>query len=237
MNSAATGSPRRRRSRRGSGEELRPQIMSATKRLLASSGDADAVSIRAVADAVGVTAPAIYLHFNDKSELINAVVVDVFGKLDEAMTAAAAGLESPLERLRAYGRAYVDFAVAHPEHYRIATMEPSVPPDPDRPNSAVDDVLASSAFSHIHATVVACMAEGVFAEDDPMPVALDLWAAAHGIASLLITKPHLPWGLVHDAADRVLCTAVLGHMALDLVDGHPTPTAILAWLRGQQEHR
>ena len=39
-----------------------------------------------------------------------------------------------------------------------------------------------------------CMAAGIFAEGDPMPVTLQLWAAAHGIASLMIAKPFLPWG-------------------------------------------
>ena len=59
------------------------------------AGDADAVSIRAVADAVGVTPPSIYLHFADKDELIEAVVADVFAELDAAMLAAAESARTP----------------------------------------------------------------------------------------------------------------------------------------------
>src|SRR5438309_1238072 len=112
----------RRRASRGSGEQLRAEIVTATKDLLARSGDLDSVSIRAVADAVGVTSPSIYLHFADKDELIEAVVGDVFAELDAAMLAAAKAEEKPLDRLCAYGVAYVQFALDHPEHYRIATM-------------------------------------------------------------------------------------------------------------------
>ncbi len=105
---------RRRRASRGSGEQLREEIIAATKDLLAESASSDAVSIRAVADAVGVTSPSIYLHFADKDALIEAVVADVFAELDAAMVAAGNAVELPLAKLRAYGLAYVKFAVAHP---------------------------------------------------------------------------------------------------------------------------
>ena len=75
MTSTAVKKPRRRASR-GAGEQLRGEIVTAAKQLLADSASADAVSIRAVADAVGVTPPSIYLHFADKDALLAAVVVD-----------------------------------------------------------------------------------------------------------------------------------------------------------------
>ena len=108
------GMKKRRRASRGSGEDLRAEIVTAAKALLAKSASADAMSIRAVADAVGVTAPSIYLHFTDKDDLLNAVVSDVFTELDAAMLAAADGLTAPMERLRAFGLAYVRFAITHP---------------------------------------------------------------------------------------------------------------------------
>jgi AcrR family transcriptional regulator len=220
---------RRRRASRGSGEQLHAEIVAAAKQLLAESGDVDGVSIRAVADAVGVTPPSIYLHFADKNELIAAVVVDVFTELDATMLAAGAQESSPLGRLRAYGLAYVRFAVAHPEHYRVATMDPCV-----KPQSALDEVLASSAFTHFSATVQECIDAGIFVGDDPLPITLDLWSAAHGIASLIVAKPYLPWGDVEVIADRVLCAAALGHAAAALVGEQPTPEAITAWLGAQK---
>jgi AcrR family transcriptional regulator len=197
--------------------------VAAAKELLARSANADAMSIRAVAEAVGVTAPSIYLHFADKDDLLSAVVVDVFSELDAAMLAAADGLSMPLERLRAFGMAYVRFAISHPEHYRIALLDPC-----PRPN--VDEVLATSAFEHFNETVKRCMDAGIFASGEPLPITLELWAAAHGIASLMITKPFLPWGDVEQVADRVLCAAALGHASADLIGGDVTPARVTDWL-------
>jgi AcrR family transcriptional regulator len=214
---------RRQRSQRGDGEQLHAEIVAAAKELLAAASSIDEVSIRAVADAVGVTPPSIYLHFADKNELVAAVVVDVFSELDAAMGEAAATENSPMARLRAHGLAYVRFAVEHPEHYRLAAMDPCPRPD-------VDEVLASSAFVHFNATVVECMEAGIFAPGEPLPVTLDLWAAAHGIASLIIAKPFLPWGDIDEAADRVLCAAALGHAARALVGEPVTPDRVTDWV-------
>ena len=224
---SAPTTSRRRRSQRGNGEQLRAEIIAAAKRLLATAANADEVSIRAVADAVGVTAPSIYLHFADKNELLGAVVSDVFTTLDTAMLEAGAAVDTPMARLRAFGLAYVRFAVAHPEHYRIATMDPC-------PMPFVDEVMASSAFVHFNDTVIECIDSGIFPPGDPLPVTLDLWAAAHGIASLMITKPFLPWGDVDEVADRALCAAALGHAARALIGDAPTPDQVTAWLEAQR---
>jgi AcrR family transcriptional regulator len=187
-----------------------------------------------VADAVGVTPPSIYLHFADKDALIEAVVSDVFAELDKAMVTAGEAVEHPLEKLRAYGLAYVRFAVEHPEHYRVATMERC--PTEGQPNQ-LDSVLADAAFVHFMATVRGCMEAGVFTPGDPLPITLQLWAAAHGIASLMIAKPYLPWGDVEAAADPVLCAAALGRATADLLGGRPSPTETLDWLSTQRTAR
>jgi len=189
----------------------------------------DDVSIRAVAEAVGVTPPSIYLHFADKNDLLNAVVIDVFGELDKAMVAAGEPEPTPLGRLRAYGRAYVRFAVTHPEHYRIAAMEPCI----DGVNE-VDETLASSAFAHMNSTVDDCIADGTF-EGDPIQITFELWAVAHGVASLLVAKPYLPWGDIDDFTDRVLCAAALGKAASTLIPDHE-PETITNWLDQQRKH-
>jgi len=225
----------RRRASRGSGEQLRAEIVAATKDLLAAGSSVEAVSIRAVADAVGVTSPSIYLHFADKDALIEAVVADVFHALDAAMVAAAADQEKPLDKLCAFGLAYVQFALDHPEHYRIATMSRL---GLHGEAGDIDHVLADGAFTHLLETVQACMDAGIFAEGDPLPVALHMWAAAHGIASLMITKPFLPWGEDQLAtANGVLRAAALGHAVNDLMGGNMTPGDIEAWVTRQRRRR
>src|SRR5262245_11025165 len=86
---------RRVRSRRGEGETLRDDVLAAAERLLVASGSEDAVSIRAVAAAVGVSPAAIYLHFPDKDALMTAVCGRVFAQFDAALEAAAAGAADP----------------------------------------------------------------------------------------------------------------------------------------------
>jgi AcrR family transcriptional regulator len=222
---------RRKRASRGSGEQLRAEIVAATKDLLAESANSDAVSIRMVADAVGVTPPSIYLHFADKDALIEAVVSDVFAELDAAMLAAGEAVDHPLEKLRAYGLAYVKFAVEHPEHYRLATMERcGVSGGPGH----LDEIMADAAFVHFMGTVQGCMDVGIFAPADPVQVSMQLWAAAHGIASLMIAKPFLPWGDVEAAADPVLCAAALGRATADLLGGSPSPQRVATWLSTQR---
>src|SRR6202049_1769305 len=131
---------RRRRAPRGSGEQLRDEILDATTDLLLETGHAKAVSIRSVAQRVGVTPPSIYLHFSDKDALLDAVCARYFEKLDEQMQRVSAGHSSTLDVLRAQGLAYVRFALQTPELYRIATMGEG------RAGSDVDVSLASSAF-------------------------------------------------------------------------------------------
>jgi AcrR family transcriptional regulator len=210
---------------------LRAEIVAATKKLLAAAGNSEAVSIRAVADAVGVTSPSIYLHFADKDELIEAVVADVFAELDEAMTTAAGKVEKPLEKLCAYGLAYVQFALEHPEHYRIATM---CELGKTAEAGHIDRVLADAAFAHLMATVVACQEAGVFAKGDPLPITLELWAAAHGIASLMIAKPFLPWGDKLATANDAVRAAALGHAVNDLLGGDMKPAEVEDWLSRQR---
>jgi len=199
-------SQRRRRNTRGTGERLREEIIAAARTLLAERGRVEDVSVRAVAEAVGVTTPSIYLHFEDKDALMTAVVLDVFRELDGPMMAAAEGETDPLMRLRAYGLAYVRFAVEHPEHYRLATMDPA-----PSPRKELDEMLRNAAFAHLFEAVEACVDNGTFVGDDPLAITFDLWATAHGVASLLIAKPHLPWGDQEAFTDRVLCAAALGH--------------------------
>lgn len=214
---------RRPRSPRGSGAALRSEILAAAAELLNRTGNADAVSIRSVGEQVGVSAPAIYRHFADKEELIDAVVAQVFEDLAAAMRAAIDPNDSPTIRMRDLGLAYIRFALDYPEQYRLAT-------EPAPTHGAVDTVLTSGAFHIFAETAHEAMAAGLIDEGDPMPLVLDLWAAAHGIASLLLAKPFLPWGDPMTAAARVLDAACAGHVVSELVGPEASPEEFSEWL-------
>lgn len=224
---------KRRRAPRGSGEQLRDEILDATTDLLLETGNAKAVSIRSVAQRVGVTPPSIYLHFADKDALLDAVCVRYFEKLDEEMQGLAADAPSAIEVLRAQGLAYIRFAVKTPELYRIATMGEG------RPGSDVDMMLNTSAFVHLRNSVETLMAEGVFPPGDPVALALQLWTVAHGVAAMLISRPYLPWGDAEEFADRVLRAVVVGEIVSGAVDPKTDPQETVSMLKGllNEQHR
>ncbi len=216
------GPPKRRRAPRGSGEHLREEILDATTELLMEAGYAKAVSMRAVAQRVGVTSPSIYLHFADKDALLDAVCARYFERLDAVMQKVAREQPSTLDRLRAQGLAYVRFAVQNPELYRIATMGEG------RPGSDVDGTLNSSAFVHMRTTIESLMEEDVYPRRDSTVAALELWTVAHGVAALLVSRPYLPFGDVKAFADRVLRSACCGQIMTGMMEVDVPPHEAVA---------
>lgn len=224
---------KRRRAPRGSGEQLREEILDAATELLLETGHAKAVSIRSVAQRVGVTPPSIYLHFADKDALLDAVCARYFEKLDEEMQRVAVNQPSTVDVLRAQGLAYVRFARKTPELYRIATMGES------RPGSDVDVALNSSAFVHMRHSVEALIAEGIYPRGDATTLALELWTVAHGLAAQMISRPYLPWGDAEEFADRVMSAVCVGHIVSGAVDPDIPPREGIAMLKGMldgQQH-
>ena len=183
----------RQRARRGEGDRLRGEILAAAEDLLVETADESAVSIRAIAERVGVTAPSIYRHFADKDTLILYVVESVFGRLDAALEAAAAGAADPFDEIMRKGRAYVEFGLAHPEHYRVLFMckdERKRDHDLDGPA-----VAGAAAFDHLQDTVQRVLALAVAGVERPDPFAMTcaIWSGVHGITSLRISMPYFPW--------------------------------------------
>lgn len=206
MTTRQEASPRRTRARRGEGEKLREQILDVASRLLVETGDEDAVSIRAVAEAVGVTPPSIYLHFADKTELIFAICERYFDELDRMSEAAAGASDDAIESMILRGRAYIRFGLENPEPYRVIFMrKPTDTPLPWQ----YEKIVTSSAFGHLVQAVTAAIASGRL-EGDPMLVSISLWASVHGITSLLISKPGFPWPEIDAMIDEVLHRALFG---------------------------
>ena len=192
--------PARTRARRGEGERLREEILDVAEDLLVSTGDENAVSIRAIAQRVGVTPPSIYLHFADKESLLWAVCEREFGIFDAVLQAAGATTDDPLEALRRRGEAYARFGLEHPEAYRLMFMGRAK--EADRHADTIDK-SGGPAFTHqVEAVQAAIDAGALRADTDPLRAAIFLWAGMHGITSLLISLASFPWPererLLHD---------------------------------------
>ena len=195
---------RRRRARKGEGDLLRDQIMAATADLLLASGSVEDVSIRGVADAVGVTPPSIYRHFADKNELVYAVcLVSYSGLADDIEAAKVAG--NPIATLEAQARAYVHYGIEHPEHYRLMFMTH----EDQAPEDMFEEMTSpGSAFALLLETVEAVIDAGLIRPDlaalGGPAVGIHLWSIVHGITSLHIAKPSLPGTDIDSFVDQQL---------------------------------
>ena len=163
------------------------------------TGRADAVSIRAIADAVGVTPPSIYLHFPDKEALILAVCERHFETFDAVIEHAGASTDDPVESLRRRGRAYVRFGLDNPEPYRILFMTPA-------DGAHQPDAFAGAgarAFKHLVDAVQRAIDAGAYRRVDPLLAATGVWMAVHGVTSALISMPGFPWPDVEALVDHI----------------------------------
>lgn len=199
---------RRSRARRGEGSRLREDILSAAEDLLLASGDTTSLSIRAIATAVGVTPPSIYLHFADRNELIFAVCDRRWRELEARLDQAASQSSDPVDRVIRRGRAYVEFGLSHPEHYRVLLMSK----DTEVPERYADQALLTKrlAFEPLIADLKAAMDTGDISLTDPFELCLVLFSAVHGLTSLLVTKPAFGWPPRDQLVDRLVSTLLLG---------------------------
>jgi len=176
------------------------------------TSDEAAVSIRAIADAAGVTPPSIYMHFADKDELVFAVCQLEFAELGRRMADAAQGSADPVEALKSRGRAYIAFGAEHPAQYRILLMSKR---ELTREDFEAGTLPGMEAFGQVVQAVQACMDAGAFVEGDAFVVAMGLWAVVHGVTSLLVIVPGFPLFDADVLVDHVLDVQARGLTARD----------------------
>lgn len=202
----------RKRLPKGQGWQLRQQIIDTAMDLILSSGEARAPSARELTRALGITAPSLYRHFSSTDELADALCARYFEQLGEELQRATLNIPTALERLHVLGLAYVRYAAENPLLYRFATASPP------RLGAESDEILSSSAFLHLREVVQQLVDEERFPRGNTLRSALQLWATTHGVASLLVTRPHLPWGEQESFASRTLRAAYLGHVMTQVSD-------------------
>ncbi len=190
------------RRRRGTGHELRDVVISVATDLLAELGDVDALTMRAVATAAGVTPPSVYRHFPDKQALVRAIITERFDMFTSVLrSAAASGGEQPMARLEAMSRAYVSSGLEQPGHYRVLFSAMNAgPAGLGLPGGAEHPGAAS--YRTLVEAVAACLP--VRRRAGALALATELWASLHGIVDLRITKPELPWPDPDVLADAAL---------------------------------
>lgn len=185
------------KARRRSAADRRRQVVAAAKRVVLREGF-EALTMRRVAKLSGVSAAALYLYFPDRLSLMAAVADELFQGLLATMREAVARAEGdpdPRARLHAVMTAYLDWGLAHPDEYRVIFMTPIMGVAGHRPGAPGVPAAPTgqATFAALQNEVARLIGLGVFRPADAQAVAEAIWAAGHGLVSLLITKPGFPW--------------------------------------------
>jgi AcrR family transcriptional regulator len=195
---------RRERNAHGSGQRLRQELMDAADRLLAAGATPESLSLRAVAREAGVAAPSVYLQFENKDALIDAVVAKRFQQLADLVTASFAGETDAYTRLLRGCEAYIAFAQEHPSAYRMI-FEINIPVrDPDA-------LTGRDVFQILVDAVQACLPTGQDSPEQAFATATDIWATMHGMVSLRRHLPAFPWPDTTEQLTRIF-SALFPHL-------------------------
>ncbi len=203
ISAVARENPGRRRARKGDGELLREEILDAAEALLVEHGTKEAVTIRAVADKVGVSAPSIYLHFADKDELFYETCRRVFEVLNLRLVEALADQEGTVvDRMLRAGHVYIAFGLEHPRQYVTlfgANSQDAIPLD------QIENDPGVHAFQLLVALITAGVEAGELDRElDIQATAVAVWAAVHGTVNVLITKRGMETALNIPPDDKVI---------------------------------
>lgn len=158
--------------RRARERARRHRLIVTAARDLAEAEGWEAVTTRRLAERVEYSQPVLYGHFAGKDAIRDAVALEGFGELGEAMRQAR--LSAPdSESIRATCRAYLEFAAAHPAVYQAMFMLPTE---------------VEFAGARTPASLRAAFGElvGSFGPDTERNAALAelLWGSLHGLAVL-----------------------------------------------------
>jgi AcrR family transcriptional regulator len=183
---------------------LTAEIVDGALALIEREGTDEAVTLRAVAREVGIAAPSIYAHFEDRSAIMLAVVARVFDELTAAISSQVAGAgDDPVEQLVAGCEAYVAFGLERPARYRVLFSE-------RRPDSAsnwrdycrpvalvpgTSPVLefGAESFALLVNALATCIAAGRSESTDAFADSTAIWVALHGTVSLTSATAGFPW--------------------------------------------
>ncbi|MBQ0780495.1 MAG: TetR/AcrR family transcriptional regulator [Thalassolituus oleivorans] len=163
---------------------LREQLVSTALKHLRNEG-VEQLSLRALARELGVSQTAPYRHFIDKNALLAALAHEGFLTLTQAMTEAVTRHpDNVAAQLQQAGVAYIGFARAFPELYRLMFGQPLID------ISKYPDLQASgnATFNILKTIVATCIEQGVIKGKETEMLANTAWALVHGLAKLILDR-------------------------------------------------
>jgi AcrR family transcriptional regulator len=164
---------------------LRAALVEAGAELARTAGP-DGVVLREVARRTGVSHNAAYRHFADRDELLTEIASLASDQLEQAMQRRLDGVTESdpalraRARLRATGRAYVEFAFAEPGMFTVAFCPTDVADA--SPGEAAPYVLLGQVLDEL-------VEAGVLSPDGRLGADVVCWSAVHGLCVLLLDGP------------------------------------------------
>ena len=120
--------------------------------------------------------------------------------------------EDPVICLRKGCRAYVDFGIKHPNHYKITFIT-----HPDlhmgKEHYLRQGSTGMECYDSMRVAVQRCIDRNLLRETDVDAVSQSLWAMIHGVTALLITKPDFPWVKKDQLIELTINAAIDGFLA------------------------
>jgi AcrR family transcriptional regulator len=185
-------------------DALRRSILDTAREAFARHGY-EGVTMRMLAEKLGCSHANLYLHFKDKEALFDCLVEDSLQQFADGLRKVPeSARRDPVEFLRMAGRAYVEFGVTNPSTYEFAF---SLRRPENRPRKT------HFTYDRLRSGVQRCIDEKRFRRMDVEVASQALWAAAHGITSLIILRPAVPRTDREKLIGQVIDAAVDGLLA------------------------
>ncbi|OIK25734.1 TetR/AcrR family transcriptional regulator [Streptomyces malaysiense] len=159
--------------------DLRAALLRSAERTLREKG-AGALSLRELARDIGVSHAAPGRHFKDKQALLDALAMEGYERLDSALAEAYGAGPGFERRMTEIARAYLGFAVEHPELLELMFARKHRPDGSARFGAAVD-----RTFGSLTRLFADAQASGEIVDGDPERIALAAAANLHGLAALI----------------------------------------------------
>ena len=174
---------------KGDGHLRRAEILEAAERIFVANGY-EGATIRKIADEVGVSSTALYMHFPDKGCILLEISERTIRQLLERNAEIASKPEDAARRVELMLESYMRWGLEHPNAYMLVFC--SVTPVSDVLGDSLAEISAR-CYDIFSGVVRELAQENRLKSGDADSVAQALWAATHGLVALLITRPDFEW--------------------------------------------